>query len=161
MNKKLVLTIISVILAVALITTGVILIINNVGDTVVSFESKTALAGDTVKIPFSIAKNHGIWGAEVHISYDPDVLSFASCANGDVFDECEVNDENGTVNLIINQSALKNSKSNGVIAILSFKISDAAQSGDYEISFDDDTAFCDIESELVEVVLENGVITVK
>ena len=32
---------------------------------------------------------------------------------------------------------------------------------DYKISFEDNTAFCDVESELVEVVLENGVITVK
>ena len=63
-TKKIVIIIVSVILAVALIAMGIAFLVkyikNNVGDTAIKFESQTALAGDTVKVPITISKNHGL-----------------------------------------------------------------------------------------------------
>lgn len=164
-TKKLVLIIIAAVLAVALVTVGTIYgikyIRNYVGDTVISFESKTALAGDNVKLPISIIKNHGIWGGQIIVSYDADTLEFVSCANGDVFDECETNSADGTVNLVVNQTEIENNHKNGIIATLNFKIKENAQNGDYTIQFDETTNFCDKDAQLIELTLNNGIITVK
>ncbi len=168
MNKKirkLILIIVAALLATVLVTftaLGAIKYIKtHVGDTVISFENKTALTGDTVTIPIIIEKNHGLWGGQIRINYNSNVLDFISCANGDVFDECEVNDTDGSVNLLVNQSELNNSKINGIIAALNFKIKDTAKKGNCEIVFDDSTNFCDKNSDLIELILENGEITVK
>lgn len=163
--KKLILIIVASVLAVALITMGTIFAVkyikNNVGDTVISFESKTALTGDTVKIPIIIEKNHGLWGGQIKINYNANVLDFISCANGDVFDECEVNDTDGSINLLVNQSEMNDSTINGTIATINFKIKETAKKGDCEIVFDQSSNFCDKNSDLIEPILENGIITVK
>lgn len=163
--KKILLIIIAAVLAVALITLATMNVIkyikNYVGDTVISFENQTALTGDTVKIPFSIIKNHGLWGGQVKINYDANVLEFVSCANGSVFDECEVNGAKGSVNLIVNESGLDDSKANGTIATLNFKIKETAKKGDCKIEFDKTTTFCDNEGEIIEIKFTDGIITVK
>ena len=163
--KKLILIIVASVLAVALVTTGTIFAVkyikNNFGDTVISFENKTALTGDTVKIPIIVKKNHGLWGGQIKINYNANVLDFISCANGDVFDECEVNDTDGSVNLLVNQSELNDSKNNGTIATLNFKIKETAKKGNCEIVFDQSSNFCDKNSDLIEPILENGIIIVK
>lgn len=165
-TKKLILIIVAAILAAVLLVFATIATVkyvkNNVGDTVISLENQTALAGDTVKIPFSINKNHGIWGGEIQINYDADALEFVSCANGSVFDECQANSNEGFVKLIVNQSGeFDVSKTNGLIATLNFKIKENAKKGDYNIEFDEITNFCDKDTQIIEVVFENGKITVK
>lgn len=163
--KKLVLIIVASILAAVLLTFATIgavkYVKNHVGTTVISFENKIALAGDTVKLPFSIIKNHGIWGGQIIIKYDAAALEFVSCANGDVFDECEVNGTDGSVNLVVNQSEMTNSKLNGIIATLNFRIKENAKKGNYTIDFSETTNFCDKDGEMLEPILKNGAITVK
>lgn len=134
---------------------------NNFGDTVVTLEGTTALSGDTIKIPFAISKNHGLWGGQIKINYDTSAFEFVSCAKGDVFDECEVNSNIGSVNLIVNQTALANTKEDGLVADLNFKIKSYAKSGDYKISFDTETNFCNADAEMQEVLFEGCTITVK
>ncbi len=163
--KKLILIIVAAFLATTLViftALGAIKHIKtHIGDTVISLEDKTALTGDTVKIPIVIEKNHGLWGGQIKINYNANVLDFISCANGDVFDECEVNDTDGSVNLLVNQSEMNNSKINGTIATLNFKIKETAKKGNSEIVFDQSSNFCDKNSDLIEPILENGIITVK
>ncbi|MBQ8266969.1 MAG: hypothetical protein IJZ21_01105 [Clostridia bacterium] len=163
--KKLILIIVASILAAVLLifaTIGAVKFVkNHIGTTVISFENKTALAGDTVQLSFNVVKNHGIWGGQIKINYDATAISFVSCANGDVFDECEVNGTDGSVNLVVNQSDLEDSNVNGTIATLNFKIKENAKKGDYKIEFDQITNFCDEDSEIIEPILESGVITVK
>ena len=161
MKKNLILTIIAIVLAIATIAVGVLLILKNTGDTTVSLGNAKALAGDTIEIPLSIEKNSGIWGGQIIIDYDADNLSFVSMAKGTVFDECEVNDAGDCVALLVTQSMLKNSKENGVIATLKFKVKVSADSGEQALSFNSETNFCNIDEEMVEPVLVDGVITVK
>ncbi len=163
--KKLIFKICIVVLIVAIISVGTFFTVkyikNNIGDTVISLEGTTALAGDTIKIPFSISKNHGLWGGQIKINYDEKAFEFISCANGDVFDECEVNNNTGSVNLIVNQTVLANTKEDGLVASLNFKVKNLAKNGNYEISFDSETNFCNADAETQEVILESTTVTIK
>ncbi len=169
MNKKIILIIVASVLAVALVTTGTIFVIkyinNNVGNTVLSFESKTALAGDIVKMPITLNKNHGFYYGQITVSYNADAIEFVSCASGEIFDECEVNDVDGTVVMLVNQSDLSNTKINGTLATLNFKIKETAAKGEYKIEFvhDEQTAFCNLSEpeNLIIPELISGIITVK
>lgn len=158
---KSILIIVSAVLAVALITGAVFLILNNIGDPTVSINSKSAKAGEMVEISLSVDKNPGIWGGQVILKYDSDALSFDSYSNGKVFDRCDCNDDSGTLTLLLTQAELKNAKKNGRAAIIRFKINDNAAKGDYNISFNKDTNFCNADEKLIEPTLENGTVTVK
>ncbi len=127
----------------------------------ISIGDVSAIAGDTIKLPFNISDNSSVWGGQIKINYNEKVFDFISCANGDVFDECEVNDNNGTVNLLVNQTELENTKENGLVATLNFKVKTTAIDGEYEISFDKETNFSNIDGELKEVSFDNGTVTVK
>lgn len=168
MNKKIILAIVSIAVAIALLVGGVVLIINGLKPTVLSVVDQEALAGDTIRIPIEIDNNHGLWMGSIYIEYDPNVLEFISCAKGDVFEECEANVvQSGELALLVNESIskLSNTKKNGEIAVLNFKIKDHAASGEYKILFDDDTAFYDItvkdDEELIYPQLENGTVYIK
>lgn len=131
------------------------------GDTTVSLEGTTALAGDNVKVPLSIKNNPGLFGGQVIINYDKDVFEFVSCTSGDVFDRCDSNDEIGMLCLLVNSSEPKDVNVDGLVATLNFKIKDLAKDGDYKIVFDEETNFCNIDAELQEVVFVNATVTVK
>ncbi|MBQ8740990.1 MAG: hypothetical protein IJY79_05530 [Clostridia bacterium] len=160
-NKKIIIIIAAVVLAVAILVTGIVLISKNLGDTTVYLDEKKALAGDTVQIPLSISKNHGIWGGQIIINYDSDAISFVSCSNGEVFDECEVNNNVGEVVILVTQSELEDTKESGLIANLNFKVKVSADKGDYDIIFNAETNFCDSDENMVEPILKKGVISVK
>ena len=163
MKKKLVLIIAVAVLIVALLAAGVVVLLRNTGDTVLSMEQKTALAGDYVSLSVNIKNNHGIYYGLVNVSYNADVIEFVSCEGGEVFNECESNDVGGTVIFIVNQSDLSNSHIDGKVATLNFKIKDSAVKGDYDISFDKETAFCNLSEpeDLIIPEFKNGKITVK
>ena len=160
MNKKFYL-IISILLASVLFICGAFLIINNLGDTVVALGSKKAAVGETVEIPLSIDKNKGIWGGQIIIKYDSDSLSFVSCENAGVFDGCEVNNNEGEVVILVTQNELENTKKDGDVAKLKFKAKISADAGDYDITIDENTNFCNVNEEIIDVTLKNGKISVK
>lgn len=167
-KKKLIIIIVAAVLAVALLAVGTVYTVKyikeNVGDSILSLESKTALAGDTIKLSFTISKNHGLWGGQIVINYDADNLTFVSCANGVVFDECEANaTDGGKLMVLVTQSDLENTDADGVVATLNFEIKDSAAKGDYDIEFSTDTNLCDIDEpeDLIVPLFENGKITVK
>ncbi len=164
-TKKLIAKIIAILLSICVVIFGTIFTVkyikNNVGDTVLYFENQTALKGDVVKLPLYVNKNHGIWGGQLIIKYDASNFEFVSCANGNVFDECEINDNSGMVNIIVNQTELNNAIQNGLVLTLNFKIKETALKGDYNITFDTQTNFCDKDAETMDVVLKEGCISVK
>lgn len=161
MNKKLLFPIVAIILAIATITVGVLLIIQNMADCEVVIGQESALAGDTVSIPVTIKNNPGIWGGQIIIDYDSKNLSFLSMTGGTVFDECQVNDTGENVAILVTQSALKDSKADGEIAVLSFKVKESAKKGAKKITFNDESNFCNIDQKMIEPVLKDGKITVK
>lgn len=148
----------SVVIALSILFTGC-------GDvkkgTKISLEDADGLAGDTIKLPFSISDNCGLWGGQVIINYDSSAIEFESCTNGVVFDMCDYNDNKGQLSLVVTQFDENDTKDNGLIATLNFKIKDIADDGEYKISFDTNTNFSNIEGELKEISFEDCTITVK
>ena len=155
MKKKLCLALVLVTLIVTM--TGCSLF----SDTTISLDGTTALAGDNIKIPFSISNNKGLFGGQVIINYDRDVFEFVSCTSGDVFGRCESNDEDGMLCLLVTSVEPKDIRDDGLIATLNFRIKDLAQDGDYEIAFDEETNFCNINAEIQEIAFKNATVTVK
>lgn len=168
MKKRFVLVITAVLL-IAIFMTGCA----SFTTPVLSIENQTALVGDTINLPIKIEKNSGLYVGQIVIHYDPEVFEFVSGGNGDVFDEGVVNgkDLNGTVMIIVNQSGVKDTKKDGTLASLNFKIKDTAARGDSEISFylpeyvEDGTYFLKVknisEEKWTISQCENAIITVK
>lgn len=164
MNKNLIFKIVAIVLAVATIVVGTLLILKNVGDTVLKVGDVKGLVGDTVKVPITIDKNHGIWGGQVIINYDPNKFSFISANNGTVFEACDSNDTGSSVALVLyslpQQTDLKNTKADGVVATLEFRIKTSTPKGTHDIVVNSSTNFCNAKEEIVEVELQNGTIKV-
>lgn len=135
----------------------------NVGNTEVYIESKTALAGDTVKAPIVVAKNcgDGLWGAQIEIDYDSDALEFVSCANGEMLEICQPNSETGRVIIVLENADKDNVKKNGTLATLNFKIKEGTVKGDYNLKFSENSAFATVDGEMIYPDFKDGVITVK
>jgi len=62
---------------------------------------------------------------------------------------------------LVTQSDLDDTKENGLIATLNFKAKVSADKGEYDISFNTETNFCDSDEKMVEPIFKKGVITVK
>ncbi len=165
MNKKRFLSILAIFgaicLAIALVTVIVGTHFKGIGVTKVSLGSAKGVSGDVVEIPLKIKNNSGIWGGQIIIDYDSDNLSFVSASNGKVFDVCNVNDAGDCVAILATQSGFENSKNNGVIATLKFKVKISADKGTQSLKFNSDTNFCNADEEMIELVLKDGTITVK
>ncbi|MBR3909053.1 MAG: hypothetical protein IKJ50_04965 [Clostridia bacterium] len=168
MKKRFVL-IITAVLIISLLVTGCA----KATTPILSIESKTALIGDEIHLPIKIEKNSGLYVGQIVVNYDTTVFEFISGGNGDVFDECVVNgkDIKGTVMIIANQSGATNTKKDGTLASLNFKIKDIAPRGDSTISFsmpetvEDGTYFLDVknisEEKWTIAECQNAVISVK
>ncbi len=165
MKKNLFLVIVAIILAIATITVGVLLIVKNMGEAQLSVGNAKGIVGDTVEVPIIIDKNPGIWGGQIIIDYDSDNFSYVSISNGDVFDYCESNDTGDSVvivaNTLLTQAKLENTYEDGVVATLKFKIKSSAKKGDYNISVNTATNFCNNKEEIIEVAFVDGIIKVK
>lgn len=72
--KKLLFKICIVVLIVAIISVGTFFTAKYIENSIC----------DTIKIPFSISKNHDLWGGQIKINYDENAFEFISCAKGDV-----------------------------------------------------------------------------
>lgn len=159
MKKKLVLFI-SIVAALAVLAAGVAIFVQ-MGDCTATIGTEKSLAGDNVVIPLKLSKNSGMWGGQIIINYDSDAIDFVSCENGELFEECASNDNEGQLSILVNQSNLKNTKKSGILLNLKFTVKETAKSGSYKLSFDKDTNFCDADAELVDVELKSGEIIVK
>ncbi len=161
MNKKLLLKICAIVLAVVVVGAAAVVIINNVGTTKVFLTDNKAMVGDTVEIPLEIKKNHGILAAQAYIEYDSDNLSFVSCKNGEVFDICLVNADDGCLSIILEMNEDKETSKDGLIATLSFKAKISADKADYSLKFNDECMFIDYDANIVDINYTDGKITVK
>ncbi|MBQ8794253.1 MAG: hypothetical protein IJZ63_05895 [Clostridia bacterium] len=152
------------VLLVVVLAIGVILIFsgnNEPKNISISIGDATALAGDTVKLPFSMDGNSAVWGGQVIINYDASAFEYVSCSNGEVFDFCEDNDNKGQLAIVVTQMDDKNTDKNGLVATLNFKVKATADDGEYKIYFDKETNFSNIEGELKEVSFKSGTVTIK
>lgn len=124
------------ILVIALVVAIVLLLVKNVGNTILKVESKNAIPGDEISIPITVEKNHGMYIGQIMVQYDSDSLEFLSCTNGEVFDQCTANsnDVEDTIVIIAEQTGLENTDIDGVVATLNFRVRKSAKKGTYPIS---------------------------
>lgn len=165
MKKNLLLVVIAIVLAIATITVGVLLIVKNMGDPQLSVGNAKGIAGDTVEVPIILDKNPGIWGGQLIVDYDSDNFSFVSISSGGIFDFCEANDTGDSVAILAyklsTKAELDNTKEDGVVATLKFKIKSSAKNGNHKISVNSSTNFCNAKEEIVEIAFVDGSIKVK
>ena len=55
----------------------------------ITVDSVSAKNGDTVKVPVRISGNPGIWGMDLVLSYDRNILTLIGVTNGNVFSDAE------------------------------------------------------------------------
>lgn len=166
-NTKLILIIVACVLAVVILVAGLFIVIKKMRPCTLKIDSKTVLSGDNVTLSVVLDNNPGIYVGAMSIKYDPKVLTFISCANGDVFDERVINGLDGEVVIVLNQTGLKDTKNDGVVVTLTFNVKETAPKGEHNVYFDfadrEMTGFRNVKDpeKYIEFKFEHGKITVK
>ena len=93
----------------------------------ISADTQSAEAGETVTITLSASNNPGLSFLQVTLQYDTSVLTFESATNGNVFSTFEKG-----VNL--QWSSDEDSTNNGTLATLKFKVNENAAVGSYVVN---------------------------
>ncbi len=170
MNKKVFIIIISSILALALVITGVILILkssffsnnSNIGsskNTVISVESVSGKKGETVIVPVSIKGNPGFMAMLLEMKYDAKVLKYKGYQKGDFLTNYEFNDVDGTLRFL----TLENSDvdKNGVLVNIEFEILDT-NTKKTDINFNiSKNQVANQNQDFVTTEYKNGIVTIK
>ena len=126
--------------------------------TIGNFEGKT---GDVIDVPIKLSENPGILAGMFIFEYDSKALEYVDYEQGDILDEYEVNATAGKVACVISSSALEDSKKNGTIITLQFKVKDGAAKGDYIIKYSDESQISNLNEEWIKPQISDGKITVK
>ncbi|MBR7132577.1 MAG: hypothetical protein IKD04_03510 [Clostridia bacterium] len=165
MNKKVVIIVAAVVLAVALVITGTVLILESSfggsasGDPTITVGTVSGSKGDTVKVPVEISSNPGIMAFLLEFNYDKEALEYTGYKEGDFLTGYDVNATEGTVkflNLEDNDVA-----KNGVLIYLEFKILDgAAAKNDIKLVIGENS-ICNYNEEVIEVTAKDGSVKVK
>lgn len=132
----------------------------------ITVETVEAAAGDTVNVKINISNNPGIWGLKITVNYDKNVLTLKDAVNGDFFDESEWTkgaSEKVPYTLSYGANDFNNiTKASGTLAILTFKIKDTAENGDYNITAEYEVGnIIDSNFNDIEFAVINGKVTVK
>ena len=146
----------------------------------------SGIAGDVVGVTINIANNPGIWGGNMYIKYDPNVLSpvvydeavdeehAAGCVKlnkSDIFSAENIltsapkasGDYEINSLLYTNGEKIENTTANGVLAELMFTIKAGAPLGESAVVFTkyDSYPFCNADDQPVEATYKSGVVTVE
>lgn len=178
MNKKVLIVIISSVLALVLIAVAAVLIIkgfdseskkedipanssfvsdlSNKDDLPKQEENLEDPLSSIIEIPIEIKRNPGVWGGQIILKYDTKVLEYSDFACGDVFDECNVNAKSdGTIYCVATNSKADDIRTNGIVVTLKFIPKPKTKGKIAKIEISDKTNFTNIDENLVEVKLES------
>lgn len=126
-------------------------------------ENKTAKVGETFTVDVSIKNNSGIVGLRTYVGYDADVLELVSIAAGEYFSDTTFGPlTNNPISILWDDSlASSNNTTNGVVATLTFKVREGAETCNTEITltYDPEDVY-DENFDNVEFAVENGTIAV-
>lgn len=106
-----------------------------------SIDGAEGSAGDTVRVKVNLTKNPGIWAARFTVHFDASVLILDDVVNGTVFKNGEfVKSKLDFDGYYIYYAQLdsfgQNTYNEGNILTLTFRISDTAEPGDYNVYLD-------------------------
>jgi len=150
---------ISIALVILLMLTNISTIAFAAKNPTVTIDTVEASSGDTIDVAVTISGNTGIAGAIVKISYDSE-LTLVDVKNGEAFSGLSFTKPgkfNDPVSFLWDSES-EVSKKNGEILILSFKVSDNAEAGDF-LNIKASCAsgdFYDSNMETVDVSIVNG-----
>lgn len=116
---------------------------------------------ETIKVPVKIDKNPGIWGCQLNFDYDTSIFEYVDYKNGNLFEECDVNADNGLIRSLATKTDLENTKKNGTIITFEFKIKEDAPKGTYELKLRDDSQMVNIEEQIISPRIDVGKIIVE
>ena len=104
--------------------------------------SAKGAAGDSVKVTISIKNNPGVWGMDLDVIYDGDVLTLTNVTNGDFFGDGEwtpgqLSRDSYRLSYESDDPYHNKTAKNGVLAVLTFEINvDAAGSSTVKLVWD-------------------------
>ena len=137
------------------------------GNIVVSEAS--AKPGDTVDITVSLEKNPGIINLKLNVAYDSNVLTLTGRTDANIFGtayHAPINQSNPAANPYIlswaNDLVTSNLTVNGLLVTLTFKVSESAAPGKYDITATYGTYYIyDVDIEPVDFTVVHGAVTVQ
>ena len=132
----------------------------------VTVDSAIASVGEEVTVAVSVQNNPGILGMTLKLQYDESVLKLKSIAKGEALNEMTFttpkNLSSGCKFPWDAEEVMPEDATNGVIVTLTFTVLEETPAGVYDITFSyDNGAVIDNDMNPVDLVIENGTITVK
>ena len=106
----------------------------------ITIDYKNGVPGQTMDVAIVLNNNTGLSGADFYVTYDSDVLTLESVQSGDWnlellgFGPASQPDENGMVTSIVNFAIFADLNTDGEIAILTFRVAEDAEAGDYDFA---------------------------
>ena len=135
-------------------------------NTVVSVDSVTAAAGTQIKVPIRIQNNPGLVAMRLLVSYDTSILTLTAVEDCGLFGAGNAyfgNDYTETPYVLMWEDALSQSNHtlDGILAVLTFVVSENAVEGQTKItlSLDEESIF-NVDLNAVEIESQNSTITV-
>ncbi len=128
---------------------------------VLELESVDAKPGEEITIPIKFSNNPGVWAINLIANYDDELLTYVSCENGNLFDECESHASGETFRALFMQSDITNVDKSGKVGSITFKVSENAAAGKYTVKISEATSICNIDEVTVTPQYINCEITVK
>lgn len=133
----------------------------------ISLSAGTASAGQTVEIDLSLANNTGIVSMMLSLDYDQSALKLIAVSDKKVLGTTVHGNDLTAVPYTLcwaNDTAMQNYMANGVIATLTFEVSQSAEAKVYPISVTYDNSqfdIFDVDLNTVDFAVSNGSITVE
>lgn len=126
----------------------------------VGIDDITAERGKTISVPVTISNNPGIAASALKINYNGEKLTYVGYDEGEVFENYYFKEEKNAI--LFTNIENEDSKKNGVMFYLKFKVKDNAVLGDTEIKVDaTNESFVNFDEEFVKVGAGNAIITIK
>lgn len=161
MNKKTVIGIICIAVAVVIVAVGAVLLLSKGGvissAPTITVENAKGNKGDVVSVPVKISGNPGFMAMMVDFEYDKDALKYIGYDEGNVISNYQFAEDEGKVKMLNLEDA--DTKKNGTLLSLKFEIlTDNSQDSEVKVVAGDDSV-CNSQEELIKVKTKNGKIT--
>lgn len=124
----------------------------------ITVSSAATKAGDTVDVTITMSNNPGLVSANLYVNYDADVLSLKEVKDGGLLSGVTHSDNYITSPYglcWVNDTAPENFTVNGVLATLTFEISEDAVTGTTAISLEQDILNFDMDNVVFDLVSGN------